>query len=147
MSVKKVIIITAAAAVIGGVFVNFAFRWFRNIKYAEDGVYPIEHFTGIDAPATLRDGCVITEGYSLPQINDEHAVWCHCGIVSGVSMTIAEISEAAGDDSDYTPASNPGIAVTSIRIIDVYGDKCTIVFRASANDSLYYTSNYLIFVH
>ena len=138
MSVKKVLIITAAAAVIGGVFVNFAFRWFSNIKYAEDGVYPIEHFTGIDAPATLKDGCVITEGCSLPQINDEHAIWCHCGIVSGVSMEIAEISDAAGE----APASNPGISVSSLRIIDVYGDKCTIVFRCSANGSLYYTSYY-----
>ena len=138
MSVKKIIILTAVSVALGGLLISFGFRQIKYSGYAADGVYPIEHFTGIDAPATLRDGCIITDGYSLPRVNDEHAIWCHCGIISGAVVAIADISDADGEG----PARNPGIAVTSLRIIDVYGDKCTIVFRCSANGSLYYTSDY-----
>ena len=71
-------------------------------------VVPIESVTGIDIPASLKDGCYIREGYGYSEI----------GYVNSVIMC------EPGQES---------LHVSDIRIIDVYGSGCTITFWCDDN--------------
>ena len=72
-----------------------------------DGVVPVESITGINTSATLKSGCYVKEGVSF--IDGQ-------GFAHGMVMAMN---------------GEPGLKVSSIRIIDVYGSECTIVFQCS----------------
>ncbi|MCR4689711.1 MAG: hypothetical protein K5745_09225 [Saccharofermentans sp.] len=80
---------------------------------------PIEQITGINTPATLKSGCYITKAYLIPY--DDNGI--------------------CADDKIVPLWGSKGIINSNIRIIDVYGDNCTIVFR-NAENRLYASYEY-----
>ncbi len=90
---------------------------------------PVERITGINISAKLRDGCYVTKGYSMPY--DDNGPWLHGGRVAGLTQMI-----------DGNSAPTEGLPVKNIRIIDVYGDKCMIVYTCSDDGQRYYTEDF-----
>ena len=90
---------------------------------------PVERITGINAAAKLRDGCHVNEGISFPY--DDNGPWLHSGRMAGLEDMIEGGS-----------GKNEGLPVKNIRIIDVYGDKCTITFMCTDDSKRYYTTDF-----
>jgi len=86
----------------------------------KDDIVRIGDITGINTKASLRDGSNIVSGVMF--IDGE-------GFAHGMIMPLN---------------GQAGLNVTSIRIIDVYGSKCTIVFSCldDPNGSLYIEEDY-----
>lgn len=79
------------------------------VPYGKEGdLIPIEQITGIYTQATLKPGCYIDFGISIP--SDDNGPW-HNSCVG---------AEESG-----------GLHVDDIWIVDVYGDQCTVVFTLS----------------
>ena len=95
----------------------------------ERDLIPIERITGINAAAKLRDGFLVTEGFSMPY--DDNGLWEHSGRISMVILS----------DLDKNHIDT-GLPVRDIRIIDVYKDKCTITFMCSDDNKRYYTADF-----
>lgn len=79
------------------------------VPYGKEGdLIPIEQITGIYTKATLKPGCYIDFGISIP--SDDNGPWHNCCV---------EALESGG------------LHVDDIWIVDVYGDQCTVVFTLS----------------
>lgn len=79
------------------------------VPYGKEGdLIPIEQITGIYTKATLKPGCYIDFGISIP--SDDNGPW-HNSCVEALE---------SGD-----------LHVDDIWIVDVYGDQCTVVFTLS----------------
>lgn len=77
---------------------------------------PIKKITGIDTSARLKSGCLISQGAYLPI--DDNGMW--------IALT-----ELFSDNDDFE----------DIRIIDVYGNNCTITYTTTGG-TRYYTTDY-----
>lgn len=71
--------------------------------------------------ASLKAGCYITEAYHY----SPDGIRCHCMVIAGI---------APGDD--------PYLHVKNIRIEQINGDTCTIVYEISGMDGLYVSYDY-----
>lgn len=133
---KKVVIIvlSLAAVLFLGFVVVGLFDYTKKAQNAGFGdtsdLIPVGQITGIDTKATLREGCFITSGYSFP-IND-NGPWEHCVRGAGIVSAI---------ESEGSP-SVEGLPAQDIRIIDVYGSKCTIVYTCSDDHKRYETEDF-----
>jgi hypothetical protein len=128
---KKVVavILSALLAVLAGAV--FAMIWFRLASKGStraDGLIPVEKISGIHTKATLKPGCVVSEGSHFPF--DDNGIRCHCMRISGV------LAELSGE------VDNSGLPVSGISIIDVYGDKCTITFTCTDDHERYACYDY-----
>ena len=85
-------------------------------------VVPIDKITGIYSSATLKPGCTITHGKPFGSYD------------SVVSHN--QPSEIPTEDED------PVLSVSDIRIIDVYGLKCSIIFIYNEDQKLYVAEDY-----
>ena len=81
----------------------------------------IEDITGICEPVTLKPGCIVSYGSYFTRSYD--------GIGVAKSMASSFIDNPESED--------PGILLENLRIIDVYGDDCTIVFNCEGDSDLY----------
>ncbi len=124
MTKKKTIMTIAiiASAVLVVIGYTFILRYYRYAKY---GPHPIKYYTGIDTPAALKDGCTIQTAKHLENSHYHNGDLCLFGAIKEI------------DGSEY-----PEPTFLDLRIIDVYGDECTIVFRSTEGGEIYYTSNY-----
>lgn len=86
----------------------FIYRTIENWKKEEGDLIPIEQITGIYTKATLKPGCYIDFGISIP--SDDNGPW-HNSCVEALE--------------------SGGLHVDDIWIVDVYGDQCTVVFTLS----------------
>lgn len=106
---KKVFtrILTAVFAVICTVSVALTFLLLGSLRYLKrtDNMVPVESITGINTPATLKNGCYIKEGLTYDD---------GLGVILNMAVCMP---------------GQEGLAVSSIRIIDVYGSECTIAFN------------------
>ena len=131
------LICIVAVTVVVGLIAGFV--TYQKVSKAQSGNYegkelvPIEMITGIDTPASLKPGCYVTEGYSIPSSDD--GPWCHCMVTNAV---VNAIGSAA--DEDYKPKE--GLAIKSLSIVDVYGGNCTIIFTCEEGDNLYVDYDY-----
>ena len=98
---------------------------------------PIEEITGINSKATLKPGSTITEGSDAAYIN--YGEWYH-----GRNIKFApEVLESLGySDKDSGDTEYQGLHVSNIRIVDVYGDKCTIMFTCTDDNYEYACDDY-----
>ncbi len=103
------IVLIAVAALIAVVFIVSGIKTASN----KSGYTPIDQITGIYTDAKLKPGCVVTSGDAFSGQDGIHLFYSLSPIVSKIK---GESSEQAGHD------------VRNIKIIDVYGDKCTIIF-------------------
>ena len=79
------------------------------VPYGKEGdLIPIEQITGIYTKATLKPGCYIDFGISIP--SDDNGPWHNCCVEA---------------------LESEGLHVDDIWIVDVYGDQCTVVFTLS----------------
>ena len=89
---------------------------------------PIEDLTGIYTKATLRPGCYISEGYSIPM--NDNGPWLHrymCGAIA---------QEINGELQACVPS------IKDIYIIDVYGGECTVIFTCETDGERYALEDY-----
>ena len=91
----------------------------------------IEKITGINSEATVKEGCRIVYGYYFPYEDD--GIRCHCRVFPG-----KDIYYSAFDGWTTSAAAD----ITNVRIVDVYGDKCTIVFHEGDEDEDKHTAGY-----
>lgn len=84
---------------------------------------PIDKITGIYTSATLKPGCTITHGKPFTAYPD--SVPIH-----------NQPSEIPTEDED------PVLSVSDIRIIDVYGFNCSIIFIYNEDQQLYVVEDY-----
>ena len=91
----------------------------------------IEKITGINSEATVKEGCRIVSGYYFPYEDD--GIRCHCRVFPG-----KDIYYSAFDGWTTSAAAD----ITNVRIVDVYGDKCTIVFHEGDEDEDKHTAGY-----
>lgn len=109
--VKRVvgIVLIAVAALIAVVFIVSGSRTATN----KSGYTPIDQITGIYADAKLKPGCIIKSGDAFAGQDFIHINYSLGPIISIIK----------GESSDQS-----GYDARDIQIIDVYGDKCTIIF-------------------
>lgn len=81
---------------------------------------PIKKITGIDERATLKTMSTPLTGTQIPARDTDP--WCHCGIL----LTSSEANTCVKD----------------IRIIDVYGSNCTIVYSTTKESGLFETQDF-----
>ena len=122
---KRVLVVPVIAIVLFVSFINIARIAINMNNKADSSLIPVEKITGINERVKLKDGCFVTSGTSFA--SNDNGVRCHC-----MRMTFAE-----------TIGSNiPGLPVDNLRIIDVYGDKCTLVFNCTDDHKLYVAGDY-----
>ena len=88
------------------------------LKPARHGI-PIDEITGIYSSAKLKQGRIITHGTYFP---DD-------GVISHAYER-------------YIENEDQGLSVSDIRIIDVYGFKCSVIFIYNENQQLYIAEDY-----
>lgn len=128
---KKVVVLILSAFLAvfaGAVFAMVYYKLSNSGTARADGLIPVERISGIHAKAKLKPGCIVSEGYHFPY--DDNGVRCHCCRSSGV---LAELNGKTND---------PGLPVSGISIIDVYGDKCTITFTCTDDHERYACYDY-----
>ena len=131
---KKIIwtIVLVIALIVSGTawFSLFYLKKVHEPNGAKEGnLIPIEKITGINIPAKLRDGYYVTKGISMPY--DDNGGWEHGGRVAGLMI-----------DAGVVATTDPGLPVKNIRIIDVYGEQCTITFMCTDDNKRYYTTDF-----
>ncbi|MCR5529095.1 MAG: hypothetical protein K6F49_07755 [Saccharofermentans sp.] len=114
---KVVSVIFAIIFTISIALTVLVFSFNGKIRSDED-IVPIESITGINTPATLKDGCYI-----------KHGVIFH----DGIGFYNGFIEVLPGDEQE-------GLPVSSVRIIDVYETSCTIYFESGGES--YIEDNY-----
>lgn len=109
--VKRVvgIVLIAVATLIAVVFIVSGIRTASN----KSGYTPIDQITGIYTDAKLKPGCIVKSGDAFAGQDFFHINYSLSPIVSIIK---GEWSDQSGYDA------------RDIKIIDVYGDKCTIIF-------------------
>lgn len=112
--VKRVvgIVLIAVAALIAVVFIVSGIRTATN----KSGYTPIDQITGIYASAMLKPGCIVEHGEAFSSQDVGGSIKYSLGPV----ITVVD-----GD-----PSVQSGRDARNIKIIDVYGDKCTIIFSS-----------------
>ena len=110
------VVISIFALIIIGCIINVFWQPGRH-------VVPIDKITGIYTSATLKPGCNIT--YGKPFLAYPDSVPSH-----------NQPSEIPTEDED------PVLSVSDIRIIDVYGFKCSIIFIYNEDQQLYVAEDY-----
>jgi len=82
---------------------------------------PIDRITGIYSSAKLKQGCIITNGTLFPV--DSYSVLSH-------------------EFDRYIENEDRGLSVSDIRVIDVYGFNCSVIFIYDENQQLYIAEDY-----
>jgi len=128
-------LLSVLAVIVTGIIVFGAAYYFLTIMNGGENAYiPIENITGINSKATLKPGIKIKSATRFPENGD--MIWCHCGRMEIVSDALA-LYYIDGIVPSNAAAENPGLPVSNIRIIDVYGDNCTIVFNCTDDNNTY----------
>lgn len=109
------VVISIVALIIIGCIINVFWQPGRH-------VVPIDKITGIYSSATLKPGCTITHGKPFGSYD---SVASH-----------SQPQEIPTEDED------PVLSVSDIRIIDVYGFKCSIIFIYNEDQKLYVAEDY-----
>ncbi|MCR5615003.1 MAG: hypothetical protein K6F45_02440 [Saccharofermentans sp.] len=126
-----------AVTVVVGLIAGFVtFRSTSKVANGNNGgkeLKPIEMITGIYTPASLKPGCYVKNGSSIPSSDD--GIWCHCGVTSAVVNVI-------GTETDKDNKQQEGLPIKSLSIVDVYNGNCTIIFTVEGLDHLYVDYDY-----
>lgn len=130
--IKKILVVPVLLAAMFMSYISVGVITIVMRNKPSSDLVPIETITGINETVTLKNGCVVTSGICFPSNDD--GVRCHCARLSAVVTEIA--------DMENGQATNPGLPVDDLRIIDVYGDKCTLVFKCTDDKKLYSTTDY-----
>ncbi|MBO4637047.1 MAG: hypothetical protein J5685_07865 [Clostridiales bacterium] len=85
---------------------------------------PVEEITGIYTEATLKPDCYINMGYECP--TDGNGPW-----IRNAFIAAAVLNTETGETIPPTPSASD---ISRLRIIDVYGDQCTIVYFVDHDD-------------
>lgn len=114
---KKKIIITVLfiVSIIALVLIGYIIEAFKPARHS----IPIDEITGIYSSAKLKQGRIITHGTYFPD--------------DGVFSHVYE---------RYIENEDQGLSVSDIRIIDVYGFKCSVIFIYNENQQLYIAEDY-----
>ena len=107
------IVLIIVAILTGVIYVVFRLNTKVSIKGNDNEYTPIDQITGIYTDAKLKPGCIVTSGDAFSGQDGFHI---HYSLGPIVSTIKGESSEQSGHD------------VRNIKIIDVYGDRCTITF-------------------
>ena len=133
IGVFVVVIVTAVVGLAAGLIT------YRKVSMAKSGqrdgnnLIPIEMITGIYCPALLKPGCTVDYGYDFPDSDDQP--WGLGGVTNDVVNLVG-----AQQDENYKPKE--GLNIKKLSIIDVYGDKCTIVFTCEDSSGQYASYDY-----
>ena len=116
---KKKIIITVLVivSIVALIFTGFVIDLFQP---ASHGI-PIDKITGIYSSANLKQGCTITHGTYFAYDPDSF---------------LSHALEKNIENKDQ------GLSVSDIRIIDVYGFNCSVIFIYNENQQLYVAEDY-----
>ena len=109
--------ILAVISMVLWVFFVWSYAAYKN-KTAPGDLKPVQEITGIYTEATLKPDSVIDYGVSIPM--DDNGPWCHCAFIAG-EITNTE----TGETIKIGPTASD---IRNLRIVDVYGSKCTIVY-------------------
>ena len=114
---KKKIIITVLfiVSIVALVLIGYIIEAFKPARQS----IPIDEITGIYSSAKLKQGRIITHGTYFPD--------------DGVFSHMYE---------RYIENEDQGLSVSDIRIIDVYGFKCSVIFIYNENQQLYIAEDY-----
>ena len=114
---KKKIIITVLfiVSIVALVLIGYIIEAFKPARHS----IPIDEITGIYSSAKLKQGRIITHGTYFPD--------------DGVFSHMYE---------RYIENEDQGLSVSDIRIIDVYGFKCSVIFIYNENQQLYIAEDY-----
>ena len=139
---KRIGLILLSALVVtifGIVVIGFAAYCLDLRRLGKDDLIPIEEITGINSKATLKPGCKVMNSYHFPydDYKDDYKPVCHCRELKN-DLNWDVIDPYIG----FTVKDSPEIAASNIRIVDVYGDKCTITFNIADNNSTYGCDDY-----
>lgn len=133
IGVLVVVIVTTVIGLAAGLIT------YHKVSMAKSGhrdgkdLIPIEMITGIYCPAALKPGCTVKNGYDFPYSDD--GPWCAAMVTNEVINLVR-----AQSDENYIPKD--GLTIESLSIIDVYGDKCTIVFTCEEGNGQYAAYDY-----
>lgn len=117
MKKKTRIAVLLIAFIVALILIGCIFDFLQPIRHG----IPIDEITGIYTSATLKPGCDITHGTYFrddPDSISRHAV------------------------ENYIENEDQGLSVSDIRIIDVYGFKCSVIFVYAENQQLYIAEDY-----
>ena len=114
---KKKIIITVLfiVSVVALVLIGCIIEAFKPVRHG----IPIDEITGIYSSAKLKQGRIITHGTYFP----DGGVFSHAY-------------------EKYIENEDQGLSVSDIRIIDVYGFNCSVIFIYDENQQLYIAEDY-----
>jgi hypothetical protein len=116
---KKKIIITVLfiISIIALIFIGCLIDFFKPVRHG----IPIDEITGIYSSAKLKQGRIITHGTYFPDDPDSF---------------LSHALEKEIENKDQ------GLSVSDIRIIDVYGFNCSVIFIYDENQQLYIADDY-----
>ncbi len=116
---KKKIIITVLfiVSIVALVLIGCIIEAFKPVRHG----IPIDEITGIYSSAKLKQGCIITHGTYFRDDPD-----------SGLSHAFDK----------YIENEDQGLSVSDIRVIDVYGFNCSVIFIYDENQQLYIAEDY-----
>ena len=114
---KKKVIITVLfiVSIVALVLIGCIIEAFKPARHS----IPIDEITGIYSSAKLKQGRIITHGTYFP----DDGVFSHAY-------------------ERYIENEDQGLSVSDIRIIDVYGFKCSVIFIYNENQQLYIAEDY-----
>ena len=114
---KKKIIITVLfiVSIVALVLIGCIIEAFKPARQS----IPIDEITGIYSSAKLKQGRIITHGTYFP----DDGLFSHAY-------------------ERYIENEDQGLSVSDIRIIDVYGFKCSVIFIYNENQQLYIAEDY-----
>ena len=136
------LLLVLAVTVIGIIVFEVAF--YRPVLRSQGKFYPIpiKEVTGINSKATLKPGCkVINASFVLPygcQTIRGYSDIEVTPVPKEVEQYLPNIEFTEDDTVNYNlQEGNISRLISNIRIVDVYGDKCTISFVAADNNAMY----------
>lgn len=117
MKKKNIITVLFIISIVVLILIGYISYLFQPIRHAT----PIDKITGIYSSADLKQGCIITRGTYFQEDPDSF------------------LSHALEKEIEN---KEQGLSVSDIRIIDVYGFNCSVIFIYDENQQLYIAEDY-----
>ena len=117
MKKKNIITVLFIVSIVVLILIGYIIYLFQPPRHG----IPIDEITGIYSSANLKQGCIITHGTYFRDDPDSF---------------LSHALEKNIENKDQ------GLAVSDIRIIDVYGFNCSVIFIYDENQQLYVAEDY-----